>query len=123
MFATLVYCGQTAGWIKMPIGKEVGLGPGHIVLDRKPAPPKRETAPPFSVHACCGQTARWIKIPLAMEVDLGPGRPSGHNSHGSFFCGGRGCVPIRGELGPQLTQCGVGRGLYLHSGISIHPAV
>jgi len=21
------------GWIKMPLGKEVGLGPGHIVLD------------------------------------------------------------------------------------------
>ena len=26
-------CGQTVGWIKMPLGKEVGLGPGHIVLD------------------------------------------------------------------------------------------
>ena len=21
------------GWIQMPLGKEVGLGPGHIVLD------------------------------------------------------------------------------------------
>ena len=31
--------GQTAGWIKMPLGMEVGLGPGHIVLDRDPAPP------------------------------------------------------------------------------------
>jgi len=28
-----VYCGQTAGWIKMPLGVEVGLGPGHNVLD------------------------------------------------------------------------------------------
>ena len=26
-------CGQTVGWIKMPLGKEVGLSPGHIVLD------------------------------------------------------------------------------------------
>jgi len=25
-------CGQTAGWIKMALGLEVGLGPGHIVL-------------------------------------------------------------------------------------------
>jgi len=25
--------GQTAGWIKMPLGKEKGLGPGHVVLD------------------------------------------------------------------------------------------
>ena len=24
-------CGQTVGWIKMPLGNEVGLGPGHIV--------------------------------------------------------------------------------------------
>jgi len=29
----LVYCGQTVGWIKMPLGTEVGLGPGDIVLD------------------------------------------------------------------------------------------
>jgi len=30
---TLVYCGQTVGWIKMPLGTEVGLGPGDTVLD------------------------------------------------------------------------------------------
>ena len=29
----LVYCGQTVGRIKMELGKQVGLGPGHIVLD------------------------------------------------------------------------------------------
>ena len=34
---TLVYCGQTVGWIKMQLGKEVGLDPGHIVLDGEPA--------------------------------------------------------------------------------------
>jgi len=27
---TLVYCGQTVGWIKMKLGTKVGLGPGHI---------------------------------------------------------------------------------------------
>jgi len=32
-----VYCGQTAGWIKMPLGTEVCLGPGDIVLDADPA--------------------------------------------------------------------------------------
>ena len=36
---TLVYCGQTTGWIKMPLGVEVGLGPGGVVLDGNPAPP------------------------------------------------------------------------------------
>jgi len=42
-----MYCGKTAGWIKMPLGKEEGLGPGHIVLDRDPAPPKGAQSPIF----------------------------------------------------------------------------
>jgi len=28
---TLVYCDQTVGWIKMPLGTEVGLGLGDTV--------------------------------------------------------------------------------------------
>jgi len=45
---TLVYCGQTVGWIKMKLGKQVGLGPDHIVLDGDPAYlPQRGTAPPI----------------------------------------------------------------------------
>jgi len=56
-FLAHVYCGQTAGWIKMPLGTEVNLDPGDIVLDRVAAPPKRGTALQFSVHVCCGQTA------------------------------------------------------------------
>jgi len=28
-----------AAWIKMPLGMEVGLGPGDFVLDRDAAPP------------------------------------------------------------------------------------
>ena len=40
-FSAYVCCGQTAGWIKMPLGTEVGLGPGHIVLDGDLSPPKR----------------------------------------------------------------------------------
>ena len=52
----LVYCGQTVGWIKMKVGMQVGLGPGHIVLGEDPAPPpQRGTAPQFSAHICCGQ--------------------------------------------------------------------
>jgi len=53
----------------MPLGTEVGFGPGNIVLDRDPAPPKKGTAPPLSVHVhvyCC-QTAGWIKMPLGTE--------------------------------------------------------
>jgi len=36
---TFVHCGQTAGRIKMKLGKQVGLVPGHIVLGEDPAPP------------------------------------------------------------------------------------
>ena len=54
---------------------EVGLGPGHIVLDGDPSPPppKGGRSPQFSAHICCGQMAAWIKMPLDMEVGLSPG--------------------------------------------------
>ena len=48
-------CGQTAGWIKMPLGTEVNLGPGDVVLDGVAASPLKRAQ--FSVHVCCGQTA------------------------------------------------------------------
>ena len=56
-FSAHVYCGQTAGWTKMALGMEVGLGPVHIVLDRDTAPfPKRgQSLPQFSAHLYCGQ--------------------------------------------------------------------
>jgi len=34
-------CCQTAGWIKVSLGREVDLGPGDIVLDRDPAAPSQ----------------------------------------------------------------------------------
>ena len=34
-----MYCGQMAGQIKMELGMQVGLGPGHILLDGDPASP------------------------------------------------------------------------------------
>ena len=41
-FLAHVYCGQTAGCIKMPLGMEKGLSPGDFVFDGDPAPlPKR----------------------------------------------------------------------------------
>jgi len=38
---------STAGWIKMPLGMEVGLGPGLIVLDGDPAPLPKGVQPPI----------------------------------------------------------------------------
>jgi len=40
-------CGQAAGWIKMPHGTMLGLGPGNIVLDSDPAPPQGAQHPKF----------------------------------------------------------------------------
>ena len=72
-FSALVYCGQTAGCIKMPLGTEVGLSPGDFVLDGDAAPlPKRGHSPHFSAHVYCGQTAAWITMALGTEVGLGP---------------------------------------------------
>ena len=61
----------------MPLGMEVGLGPGEFVLDGDLAPPpqKRGGAPKFSAHVYCGHklTAGWIKMVLGMEIGLSPG--------------------------------------------------
>ena len=49
-FLAHVYYGQTAGWMKTPLGTEVDLGLGHIVLDGVPALPeigKAAPPPPF----------------------------------------------------------------------------
>jgi len=87
--AVHVYCGQTAGWIKMKLGMEIGLGLRQIVKWGPSSPPQRDTSPNFHedsappspkghspqflAHACCGQTAGWIKMPFGSEVGLGPG--------------------------------------------------
>jgi len=74
-FSAHVCCGQTAGWIKMPLSTEVGLGPVDNVFDGDPAPPpqKRGQAAPTFRPMYCRQTAGWIKMLLGTEVGLGPG--------------------------------------------------
>jgi len=54
---TLLYCGQTVGWIKMKLGMVVGLDPGHTLLDEDSALPQKGTQPQFSAHVRCSQTA------------------------------------------------------------------
>jgi len=73
-FLAHVCCGQAAGWIKMPFGREINLSPGNNVLDGDPTPPsKKEAQHPQLWPMYCSQTAGWIKMPFGMEVDLGPG--------------------------------------------------
>jgi len=57
----------------MKLGMEVGLGPGHTVLDGDPTPPRKRAQPPFSAHVYCSQTVGMINMPLGTEVGLGPG--------------------------------------------------
>jgi len=59
-FSAHVYCGQMAGWINVPLGTEVGLSPGDIVLDADSALPKKgaqQPPPHCSAHVYSGQTA------------------------------------------------------------------
>jgi len=45
-FSANVRCGQTAGWTKMPLGMEVGLGPATLCsMVIQLAPEKRHTHP------------------------------------------------------------------------------
>ena len=56
----------------MPLGMEVNLGPGDLVLDWTTLPcPKEGGTPKFSAHIC-GQTAGWIKMALGTEIGLDP---------------------------------------------------
>ena len=87
---TFVYCGQTVGCIKMKLGTEVGLGPGYIVLDGDPAPPKG--AQPTIFGPCLlwpngwmDQDAIWYGCgpwPMWHCVRCGPSPPhgKGHSS-------------------------------------------
>jgi len=44
----LVYCGQTVARMKIKLGVQIGLGPGHIVLDGAQLPlPQRGITPNF----------------------------------------------------------------------------
>ena len=70
-----VYCGQTAGWIKMALGTKVGLGPGHVVLDAKLAPPPQNggITPNFRPISVVAKRLYASRCHFRMEVGLGPG--------------------------------------------------
>jgi len=59
-FSADVCCGQTTGWIKMPLGTEVGLGPGHIVLDGDPALLRQKVHIPQIFGPCLLWPNGWI---------------------------------------------------------------
>jgi len=79
----------------MKLGMQVGLGPGHIVLDGDPAPlPKGGTPQIFGPHllrpnGCMDQDVTWY-----MELGLGPG---------DFVLYGNPAPPPQKGGGPQFS--------------------
>jgi len=63
------YCGQTVGWIKMPLGTNVGLGTGNIVFDADPAPSPMGQPPIFGlgVYVYCGQMVAHLNYCSALS--------------------------------------------------------
>ena len=72
-FSANARCGQMAGWIKMPLDMEVGIGPGCVRWEPSYPQEKTPTHTQFLGHVYCGHTAGRMTTPLATEVDLGPG--------------------------------------------------
>jgi len=67
-FSAQVHCGQTAGWITMPLVTEVGLGPGDIVLDGDPAPRPAKGAHLFP--PLFGPCPLWSRSPISATAEL-----------------------------------------------------
>jgi len=66
-----VYYGKTAGWIKMPLSTEVGLGPGDIVLDGDSAPlhAKGHSSPPLFSPLLWPASPQARILPITCIVD------------------------------------------------------
>ena len=84
-FSAQLYCGQMAGFIKMPLGMEVGLSPGDCVRwGSTPHFPKRVAPPIFGPrllwpNGCMDQDAAWCggrRRPTRHCVRWGPSSPS-----------------------------------------------
>ena len=96
-FLAHVYCGQTAGWMKLVLGMEVGLSPGDFVLDADPAPiPKGAEPTQFFgpcllwPNGCMDQDATWYggrPRPTRHCVRCGPSYPQkkGHTHPHPIF--------------------------------------
>jgi len=90
-----VYRGQTARWIKMPLGTEIGLGPGDFVLDGNPAPQIKGHSPrtifgPYLLwpNGWMDEDATWCGSrpgPRSHSIRRDPSSPrKGHSSPPSF---------------------------------------
>ena len=98
--------------IRIPLGMEVGLSIGDIVLHGDPAPPGKKAQPltQFLANVQCGQAAGWIKTPLGMEVDVGPGQcllwpQSSISAKAGFLLKCRNSMGNNGHGGRNASPC------------------
>ena len=85
LFSAHFYSGQTGGFIKMPLGMQVGLSPGNFVLDGDLASPSPKGAEPpifgprlFWRNGCMDQHATWYGGRLGLRYIVLDGDPSPH---------------------------------------------
>jgi len=95
---TLVYCGQTVGWIRMPLRTKVSLGPDHIALDEDPAPsPQKGTQPSIFGQFLLWPNGRPSQL-LLSSCRTAHGRASLYFTTFRFFP--HIIAPSRGDLDP-----------------------
>ena len=93
-FSAHARCGQTARWTKMPLGMEVGLGPGDSVFDG--CPPEKRAHSPHPIfgpcllwpNVCVDQDATWYggrPQPTRHYVRWGPSSPSPKGAQPPIF--------------------------------------
>jgi len=123
-FTAHVYCGQTAGCIKMPLGMKVGLSREDFVFDGDPAPlPTKGAEPPIfgpyllRPNGCMDQDAAWYEGrprprrhcvrwgPSSSSPERGAEPPPQFSAH--FYCGQMAeCIkmPLGMEIGLSLSD-------------------
>jgi len=97
------------GWIKMPLGTEVGVSPGDIVLDGDPAPPKIENSTP--TFWPMSVVAKWLPISATAELLS----PPHHNCFTALFPRPPGWAGARRELLDFMVQRKINGGRHADS--------
>jgi len=99
-FSAHICCRQMAEWIKMPLGREVGLSPSGIVLDRDPVPPPQKgVEPPY--FRSMSVVAKWLDGSRCHLVGRGRPQPKRH----CVRWGPSSPSPKRGQNPPILVPC------------------
>jgi len=124
-FSAHILCGQMARWIKMPLGRKVGLNTSNIVLDGIPVlrPEKRGQSPPIFgtrllwPNGCTDQDAicyggrSWSRPHCAICARWGPSSPPQKGGTAPQFLAHVCCGQMTGWIKTPLgTMVGLGPG-------------